>query len=921
MSRKTRKLIWSVPVMAVLAIAGALAMFAAQGPGSVFADPLPGVPMNVTAEPASGDAGRTTLVLTWDAVADATGYRIDQSDDSFIWETRVTEDDGHTANSFTDDTLFASDVRWYRVFAINDHGEGPVSDPAEGMTNAKGKPGPVRNFTATAMGQREIKLSWDPPADNGGEKITGYEIQYFNTAETDPNWFGLLADGTGTAEGTAAETAYLVVSEDDRMKNSGYADKDSDTFSLDPGEMRRYRIRAVNAEDPTSGVTANDRTDAEAPNTMDGWVRAEATTAAATAPTPPSGLTAVNTGGADGTTAGSIALHWFAPDQANNGGWPVTDYLVQVRRVGEDWPDIPDSDEFKALSDTTANAGTIDASAANFNFRVPVDETDGATQKSFSGVPTEWNHDADDGDTPEVALNLEFRVFAVTTDDGVNDTDNTAQTGDDDTVIIGTSASETSRSVRALAREFTDADADGDSGTDYADAYGAPTLLITGGPNAPTTNGAAMKQEIQLEIQKPTGVGTQNIYRIDYSEDAGVTWSLLTSRTTFTGFDGNRRFQHTNLPFDDTIHYRAFALRSNWRTTAGPVSDMRSGTTTASTAPGKVTGVTATSPNTMTIEASWSAPTETGGQDIVKYQYQYVMDDDDGEADAGDWAQTGDAAPMPAITATAADNVYTDDAELMETIEELSLTKGELYHLRVRAVNMAAGTRVDAGTSPNLTEGPWSDAASFIAGGANPPNMVEGLTAEMAKDGTGTRTQRGVDVLWNKPSAGADVDSYEIERSMDMGATWESPADDAKASPTSRTAYTDSRHYVDGETLTYRVRAANAAGKSGWAMVNYPGDPADGHSHTLTAPMVTGTPGTGTVELSWTDGDAAMDFTVAGIKQDLSGGYYWMTDITGSSHTVPNLESGVAYYFAVAACADAGCTTYLWSNIVTATPN
>ena len=36
MSRKTRKLIWSAPLVAVLAVAGALAMFAALGPGSVF---------------------------------------------------------------------------------------------------------------------------------------------------------------------------------------------------------------------------------------------------------------------------------------------------------------------------------------------------------------------------------------------------------------------------------------------------------------------------------------------------------------------------------------------------------------------------------------------------------------------------------------------------------------------------------------------------------------------------------------------------------------------------------------------------------------------------------------------------------------------------------------------------------------------
>ena len=44
MSRKTRKLIWSAPLVAVLAVAGALALFVALEPGSVFANPLPAAP-------------------------------------------------------------------------------------------------------------------------------------------------------------------------------------------------------------------------------------------------------------------------------------------------------------------------------------------------------------------------------------------------------------------------------------------------------------------------------------------------------------------------------------------------------------------------------------------------------------------------------------------------------------------------------------------------------------------------------------------------------------------------------------------------------------------------------------------------------------------------------------------------------------
>ena len=44
MSRKTRKLIWSAPLVAVLAVAGALALFVALSPGGAQADhvELPG---------------------------------------------------------------------------------------------------------------------------------------------------------------------------------------------------------------------------------------------------------------------------------------------------------------------------------------------------------------------------------------------------------------------------------------------------------------------------------------------------------------------------------------------------------------------------------------------------------------------------------------------------------------------------------------------------------------------------------------------------------------------------------------------------------------------------------------------------------------------------------------------------------------
>ena len=913
MSRKTRKLMWSVPLIAVLAVAGALAMFVALGPGSVFANPLPAVPMNVEANPASGNAGRTTLVVTWDAVADATGYRIDISDDSFVWETLVTEDDLHTATTYTDNTLTASDVRWYRVFAINDHGEGPVSDPADGMTSVKGKPGPVRDFAATAMGQRQINLTWDPPTDNGGELISGYEIQFHDGV----NWVGLRQ-----TEDDRTRTNFLVVIEKARMDDGGHQDKDTTEISLDPGEMRRYQIRAVNNDDPTTGVMADDRTDEKAPGTEDGWVRASTTTAVATPPTAPSGLTAVN------TDENAIALYWFAPELMDNGGWPVTDYLIQVRRADDNWPDIPDADGLKELQAVLKDAGAITADGANF--RVSLDQTYTAIQKTFASVPDTWDDDGDESATPPVLpadqtpqepLWLEFRVFSLTTDDGDNDTDDGADAAtDDDTLIIGSSASETTARVRAVARVLSDADADDQ--TNDADAYGAPRLEATGSSdNSPATDGEAMEELIELTVARPIGVGKQNVYRIDYSDDAEETWKLQTRRTTFTGFDGNRRYQDHSVGYDASRTYRVFTLRSDWRTTAGPASTAVTGMTTASEAPGKVTGVMASAPDLETIEASWTAPSDDGGQPIVKYLYQYVQDDGDDVPDASDWTTgnpnvDGDN-PIP--------DGMTDDAATMAEIET-TLVDNELYHIRVAAVHKDGA---DNDRPTGVDDSPaWSDVASFTSGEATAPNMAEGIASEMAKDGTGTITQRGVDVLWNEPSAGADVDHYVIERSMDMGTTWESPTTDAKESDSSQTAYTDPRHYVAGETLVYRVAAENGAGMSDWVMVYYPRDPADDHMHppttaALAAPTgVTATSDTdGEVTVMWMGGDNADRYIIIALERGSSPLVieYVLAESDASEATITDLNSDASHLVIVLALKGTGADREIEYGIDTVT--
>ena len=394
----------------------------------------------------------------------------------------------------------------------------------------------------------------------------------------------------------------------------------------------------------------------------------------------------------------------------------------------------------------------------------------------------------------------------------------------------------------------------------------------------------------------------QNAYRIDVSEDLGVTWKLLIQDTSYTGFGTIDRFyEHVGVPYDATRNYRVFTVGTHWRRNVGPASGLVTGMTAASAEPGTVTGLTASSPDLMTIEASWSAPTADGGQAISKYEYEYVIDDGDDIQDVGDFATV--SAPRVIVSGT------TDDASLMETIKRTTalgaLEKEKLYHIRVRAVNQDPGTNdVDR---PSIM---WSNVASFTTGEPTPPNMVEGLTSQVALDTSGNVA--GVLLIWNKPSAGTDVGNYVIERSMDGGTTWESPTTDAATSTRARTSYTDPQHYVMGETLAYRVSAKNDAGQGESVMVYYPREPAADHPHGLPdvgdASGLTAMAGsaTGTAMLTWTPGTDANIHWLLGIAMNADGSFdfsdpnrKWMKVDSGSPYTVTGLTAGKTYSFAI----------------------
>ena len=185
MSRKTTKLMWSVPLIAAVAVIGALALFMVLQPNQAAAqgadtDYQAGSPLNLTVEPGAGAVKRTSLVLTWEAPTAGsdlpiTSYRIDQSSNGQRW-THLTNV-GANVLTHTHSGLKPGTERYYRVFAMNRAGTGRVSEAISEVTEMISEPGQVGDLQLTSTSDT-VTLNWDAPTDNGGTRIIGYLIHF-----------------------------------------------------------------------------------------------------------------------------------------------------------------------------------------------------------------------------------------------------------------------------------------------------------------------------------------------------------------------------------------------------------------------------------------------------------------------------------------------------------------------------------------------------------------------------------------------------------------------------------------------------------------------------------------------------------------------------------------------------------------------
>lgn len=674
---------------------------------------VPGAPTGLSATA----VGSSRIDLTWRAGPSGsggttTGYRIEVSLDGVSGWSNLVSDTRSTSTRYPHTGLAPGSRRYYRVSAINRSGVGRPSN-VDGATTATTIPGRPLNLRAAATGSGQITLSWTAPAGTGGSAIAGYAIE--SSSDGGTNWTILVANTLSTV--------------------ASYVHR-----GLPPGTTRHYRVAAVNARGrgPYSDVV-------------------QATTAASL-PGRPGSLRFV------ALDATSITLAWNPP--LTTGGAAITGYRIEVsRNAGASWQLVANT----TSTGTTYTHGNLEPATA-YHYRVaainragtgPFSAPNGATTAAAmpgaprnlvataagpSRIDLRWTRPSDDGGSRVTGYRIEVsedrrRTWSVLEE--VRNTTGYSHTGlpPNTTFHYRVSAINSSGAGRPSNVDWA---------TTAADRPGPPTGLEA------VANGTS---RIDLSWTAPAHSGGVPLigYRIEVSEDAGRSWSVLvpTTRSAAT------TYSHTGLPAGSTRHYRVSAIN---QVGVGEPSG-RAGATTESSVPGAPTALSAQANGTSRIDLRWRAPDHDGGRRISGYRIEVS------ENGGSTWSD---------LVA----NTRNSNTSYAHTGLEPATTR----HYRVSAVNA-------------LGAGEPSDAASATTD-ATVPDAPTGLVAT-AVDAT------RIDLAWTAPAydGGAPITGYRIEVSED-GAAW------ADLVPNTGVATTSYLHIglEPGSTRFYRVSAINSAG-------------------------------------------------------------------------------------------------------------
>ena len=676
-------------------------------------------------------------------------------------------------------------------------------------------PDPPTGLTATAQGQDQIDLSWTAPSDDGGSPITGYKIEMSDDGTT--GWTD-LEDNTGSAETT-------------------YSDN-----TVTAGTTRHYQVSAINAVG-----TGN-------PSNVD-----DATTEGSL-PGRPTGLTAT----AQDTS--QIDLAWTAP--TDDGGAAISGYQIEYRSdAGSIWrvlvanTDNTDNNytdsglergttrHYRVSAINAVGTGNPSNVATETTRDAPGSPTNlTATPNGQTQIDLSWTEPASNGGSPITGYQIEVSANrGATWTMLVENSQSTATTYPHEGLTAGTTRHYQVSAINAI-------------GTGPAsNVHHATTVAAV--PDAPTnlTATASGRTRIDLDWDKPPSDGGSPIigYRIQMSEDAGVTWSTLVSDTERTATS----YAHRGLSAGTTRHYRVRALNAEGE---GAESNVDSATT-APDVPDAPTGLNAVAAGTSRIDLSWSEPANDNGSAVTGYKIE-----------VSNTGNSGWSVHEANTNTTARDYSHT------------GLNPDTTLYYRVSAIN-------EEGTGPSSNV----DDATTDATVPGAPTDLEAMAKGSSR----------IDLSWTAPTydGGSPVTGYKIEVSNTGNSGWS--VHEANTNTTARD-YSHTGLNPD-TTLYYRVSAINDVGTG----------PSSNVDDATTDATVPGAPtgleamakGSSQIDLSWTAPTYDGGSPVTGYQVEVSedGGSPWEeleanTSLTAAKYSHTGLTPDTTLYYRVSAINEEG---------------
>ena len=819
MSRKTRKLIWSAPLVAVFAVVGALALFMMLAPSQTEAqaNAAPGKPGTLTATPFASGTPEEEIELKWSAPTTGgspTHYRIDKSTNGGKTWTSLRSNVSDTR--FLHTGLKASETYHYQVFAINGSLVSVKSNTADATTKAAVKPDKPENLVA-AVGpdlqddcstpantgdagfeiascatELTATLTWTAPDNPPGAPVLGYVVEYA-LIETPGSWTRLKEkDGVFEIDGETAT----------HMK-------------LDAGRTYRYRVAAYNKTMKVDGEAVPD------PNYMSAWATPDTATTLTGAAPPAIDHAGVRVGVSP--AAVKLFLYWSPPEDPL--GDPVNAYKVEGRPTTQkDGSSLVEADDRMCDPDPDTTGSTLECPWATIKDNIG--RPSGDDINSFEVIARDVNANTRYDAYFTTKANWEYRISAKnrampqgTTPTTDVDLNRTVDPAADPLVLVDFLAPPGTLLVSAPA----DASNEGRTGLNLR--WGKSTTTASTPTDAAT-------YRIEYSNSGPGDPGGYNWMPLGTSEGGGSGLAVgvytpvdatAVAAATQMFSDDSATVDHDPANGDDdlaagkTRHYRVFAINTG-NIMSWP-SNQRSGTTKYPEKPDPPTNEQAVPAGHTSITLSWNAPdlpaatnddmdgSEEGPSVIAGYYIQYL---DEGSSSWSHIKNDAGGNLIPNITDKDGDGkddkgrkiVYKGAGE-PHTFTDMGLAPGASREYRIAAVNKLRSTE---------QRSDWTDLVKGSTVQIPLPNEVSGLVAEATGVGS-------IELSWLEQAdqpEDAEVAEYVIEYSADGSAgSFEMLATvDAMTEMMVHTIYTDTMDLSPNEERHYRVFAKNARGIS-----------------------------------------------------------------------------------------------------------